>query len=232
MYPKAAIISNTAVPGGLVIDDINKWLIIKMKRKDRRYAFVINDEAASTGLEARGSGSKRAAMESRVITHARKVNVDMILISQLKSMLDKRVQWLEDFAILCEAGFEAKNLGISPDYFDYSIYDSSLNHRADLDFTLPAAYCKQYIWPAMNTYDIPMLEALSKQFIDYYSITDSDEKAFEESMVISNPIKHEDTTHIINESIVPEAENKNMFQLFSLDKGKKINGMEREWVLL
>ena len=124
--PDAATLANITAPSCVKVDDMHKFIAIKLIKKDKRYAFCLDDETAQSGLESRGSGSKAAAVESRIITHARKAHIDLILVSQLKSMIDKRAQWVEGMSILCEAVFEYGNLTSTPNYFHYTVYNKEL----------------------------------------------------------------------------------------------------------
>jgi energy-coupling factor transporter ATP-binding protein EcfA2 len=178
MMPDALVISNVEMGSGIQkIEDVHKFIAQKLTYHDKTYAFVIDDEAAQAGLESRGSGSKGAAVESRIITHARKAHVDLILISQLKSMIDKRAQWVEDVSILCEARFEDGNMTSSPDYFHYTVYDKSLEvlNEFELDFV----DMKKWVWPGMETDDIPFFSAFKTQMESYYNIGPMDKREFD-----------------------------------------------------
>ena len=183
LIPDAPVFSNVTVGGAITIGDLHKFLAIKLINKDRRYAFMLDDEAAQSGLESRGSGTKAAAIESRIITHARKANVDLVLISQLKSMLDKRAQWVENVSILCEAVFEEGNLSPAPDYFHYTVYGSDL--EVIQEFDLDTEDMAKYVWPQMDTYDIPDFERFKQTFISYYDIAPGDEADFQKKMVLA-----------------------------------------------
>ena len=179
--PRAPVISNVEMGSGIMkVDDVHKWIAIKLLKKDKRYACVIDDEAAQAGLESRGSGSKAAAVESRIITHARKAHIDLILISQLKSMLDKRVQWVEDFSILCEAIFDQGNVSARPDFFQYTIYNKAF--EVINDFEIDTDDMEKYVWPGMDTDDIPFFESFKRQFTSYWDIREEDMGNWEESM--------------------------------------------------
>ena len=158
------------------VEDTNKFIAIKLIKEDKKYAMVTTDEAAQAGLESRGSGSKSQALETRVITLARKAHVDDLIVSQLMSMIDKRAQWLANEYVLCEAKFDSDNFTIAPDYFEYTVYDSNLKEING--FTLEAADCAKYLWPDMDTDDIPFAQALKAQWIHYYDIAPADEAEF------------------------------------------------------
>jgi hypothetical protein len=175
--PDAKVITNVTMGSGMTkVDDVHKFLAQKLIYRDTTYAFVIDDEAAQAGLESRGSGSKASALESRIITHARKAHVDLVLISQLKSMLDKRAQWVEDLAILCEAVFDEDNLTSLPNRFHYTVYDKALNIINE--FELDTVDLIENVWPGMDTDDIPFFKAFRDQMISYYSINAQDKLEF------------------------------------------------------
>ena len=170
LFPSAPQISNTCMDGTWHVEDANKFIAIKLIKKDKRYALVIEDEAAQAGLESRGSGTKGQALESRVVTLARKAHVDLILISQLLSMIDKRAQWLGNIYILCEAVWLEDNPTPFPDCFEYTVFDSKLREIGG--FELDFVDCVQYIFPYMDTDDIPYGETLRRQWERWYHITD------------------------------------------------------------
>ena len=171
--PDLPVISNVEMGDGIQkVENVHKFIAAKLILKNKGYACIIDDEAAQSGLESRGSGSKRSAIESRVITHARKAHVDLILISQLKSMLDKRAQWVEDFSILCEAHFESGNLSATPDGFDYTVYDKYVEPINS--FSIDVEDCKKYIWPGMDTDDIPSFEDFKAEQEAYWALTPAD----------------------------------------------------------
>ena len=173
--------TNTNIgPVAQVIPDLHKFIAIKLINKDHREMFCLDDEAAQSGLESRGSGTKAAAIESRIITHSRKAGAWLVLVSQLKSMLDKRAQWVEDLSILCEATFEASNTGITPDSFHYTVFDSKLDVVNEFD--LDTEDLAKHIWPQMDTYDIPDFERFKRTFINYYDIGPDDETDYREKM--------------------------------------------------
>ena len=171
--PGAPVISNVEMGSGIEkVGSCHKFISAKLIMKNRAYACVIDDEAAQSGLESRGSGSKRAAIESRIITHARKAHIDLILIAQLKSMLDKRAQWVEDFSILCEAVFDSGNLTATPDYFHYTVYDRYLDPISEFDIDVED--CKRYIWPGMDTDDIPSFDDFKEEQETYWHLDQGD----------------------------------------------------------
>lgn len=162
------------------VDDLHMFIAQKLIHKDRSEMFCLDDEAAQAGLESRGSGSKAAAVESRIITHSRKAGAWLILISQLKSMLDKRAQWVESLSILCESVFLEDNNGIVPDYFHYTVYDNALDYMGEFD--LDTDTCSKYIWPGMDTYDIPDFDSFKTQCEQYWDIDQAKDRQYDEYM--------------------------------------------------
>lgn len=180
LFPDDTQVANTNMDGTYKVLNANKFIAMKLITKNKRYALVIEDEAAQAGLESRGSGSRGSALESRVITLARKAHVDLILISQLLSMIDKRAQWLGNIYILCEAVWEEDNPLPFPDYFEYSVFDSKLREIGG--FKLDFVDCVEYIFPFMDTDDIPYFENLKSQWESWYSIIEEDYEEFEKVM--------------------------------------------------
>ena len=180
LRPDMTQVANMTAPSAQKVDDAHKFLATKLIRQDKKDVFVIDDEAAQAGLESRGSGSKGAAIESRIITHSRKAHAYLILISQLKSMIDKRAQWVEDVSILCEDVFEEWNDSELPDYFHYTVYNEKLEVLDEFD--LESADMLRWVWPYMDSDDIPFFEAFKKQFISYYGIGPEDIRQFEKTM--------------------------------------------------
>ena len=162
------------------VEDMNKLIAMKLIRRDHSEMFNLEDEAAQTGLESRGSGSKAAAIESRVITHSRKAGSWLVLVAQLKSMLDKRAQWTEAISILCEAVFEDGNISTVPDSFQFTVFDKDLNYLGE--FGIDTVDCLNHIWPGMDTYDIPDFENFKKTFETYWGIGERDNQEYENYM--------------------------------------------------
>ena len=181
-FPDAAQVTNVAIDTAVKLEDTNKFIAMKLISGDKSYALVVTDEAAQAGFESRGSGSAKAALESRVVTLARKAHVDLILVTQLLSMLDKRAQWLGNILILCEAIWESDNLTPWPDYFQYTIYDSKLTEIGDFYITWNEA--ETFIFPHMDTDDIPIKRQLFRQFVQYFGISEDDMQEFAEIMGI------------------------------------------------
>jgi energy-coupling factor transporter ATP-binding protein EcfA2 len=189
-FPEAPKISNTPiidkntkVPYVHHVEDVNKFLAVKLSLKDRRYALVTEDEVAQSGLEARGSGSSKGqAIESRVISLARKAVVDLLMITQMLSMVDKRVQWLGTVYVLCEAIWNPGNYGYEPDLFRYTVYDHEMKEIEGAGFELYYDECKQYIFPHMDTYDIPAFENLTLSWTKWFGIEDKDFEEFKAIM--------------------------------------------------
>jgi len=193
--PDVPIFSNTAIKGAHFVEDTNKLIATKLIARDRQYALVITDEASQSGFEARGSGSSKGqAIETRVITLARKANVDEIIISQMLSMIDKRVQWLGTIYVLCEAKRLPGNYTIYPDLFAYTPFDSNMVEIPDAGFELYFDECVEHIFPYMETWDIPNLEQLKQQLTKWFGIEDSDYENFNRIMGTNfKETKKEDT---------------------------------------
>ena len=179
-YPDVPKIANTDFKSARKYEDPNKFIAIKLMKKDKQYAFVTTDEGAQAGFESRGSGTQKAALESIVISLARKAHVDWVIITQLMSMIDKRGQWLANFFILCEAIFEADNWTPFPDYFEYTVYNNNLDEIGG--FTINFADAEKYLFPKMDTDDVPFAETLKAQWIKWYNITSQDESEFYDIM--------------------------------------------------
>lgn len=160
------------------VEDMHKFIGMKLMHKDRSEMFCLDDEAAQAGLESRGSGSKAAAIEARVITHSRKAGAWLVLVAQLKSMLDKRAQWTESISILCESVFLEENISTVPDYFQFTVFDNNLNYLTD--FSIDSDDLAKYVWPGMDTYDIPDFENFKEQFRQYWSLTAEDTEEYDE----------------------------------------------------
>lgn len=178
--PETPQITNVDMDTAHKVEDTNKFLAIKLIRKNRDYLFAVEDEAAQAGLESRGSGSKGSALESRVITLARKAVADLVIISQLMSMIDKRAQWLGNIYILCEAVFLDDNDTPFPDYFTYTVFDSKLRELGGFDVNFQD--CVTYVFPHMDTYDIPYFDKLTKQWEQWYNIQPADYDDFDKVM--------------------------------------------------
>jgi hypothetical protein len=169
-------------------EDILKWLALKLIKRDLTPMELYVDEAAQAGLESRGSGLK--STDSRLITLARKANVNLFLATQLMSMMDKRAQWNWDFSIDCESYYitpEAMARFI-PDYFSYDVYDSDFNFQKN--WKILGADAERYIFPMFDTMQVPLRSLLEVEFKYYYwqkpgkgRVRDFDEEAYEKDSV-------------------------------------------------
>jgi hypothetical protein len=165
-------------------EDILKWLALKLIKRDLTPMELYVDEAAQAGLESRGSGLK--STDSRLITLARKANVNLFLATQLMSMMDKRAQWNWDFSIDCESYYitpEAMARFI-PDYFSYDVYDSDFNFQKN--WKILGMDAERYIFPMFDTMQVPLRSLLEVEFKYYYwqkpgkgRVRDFDEEAYE-----------------------------------------------------
>jgi hypothetical protein len=168
LHPEVPQVTNVSIDTAHKVEDTNKFIAMKLIKKDKQYLLAIEDEAAQAGLESRGSGSKGSALESRVITLVRKAHTDLILVSQLMSMIDKRAQWLGNIYILCEAVFLEDNETPLPDFFEYTIFDSKLREVGG--FELDFVDCMSHVFPHMDTDDIPYGDRLKDQWEKWYGI--------------------------------------------------------------
>jgi hypothetical protein len=189
--PDTPIVSNVPITGAIYVPDILKFLATKLAIEGKggknyevledntvlvlpRHSIpakmlIIIDEAAISGFEARGSGVG-SPLHTYLLALSRKLNVDIVLISQLLSMSDKRAQWLADFYWLCEA---VPILGSKIlDHFRYRIYNE--NYHKTQEFTLTRQDAFEYLFGKFDTYDIPNYEALAEAFTIQYQITDED----------------------------------------------------------
>lgn len=171
LYPSYPIVSNVPIKfrDGLKAEyqeDVLKFLAMKIIKEDTTQMDVLVDEAAQAGLESRGSGLK--ATDSRLVTLARKANVNMFFASQLMSMTDKRLQWNGNFYIVCDFNFitpEAMARFI-PDYFSYAIYNE--NYVFQYMWGLDGWDAEKHIFPLFDTWHIPFRDQLKKEFQQYY----------------------------------------------------------------
>lgn len=127
---------------------------------------VILDEAAISGFESRGSGSFN--LNSYLLALSRKLNIDLFLVSQLMSMVEKRGQWLSDYYWLCQGERPYGWL----EGFEYQIYDE--NFRKTNTYTLDVGFAKQHLFPKFNTNDIPNYDELAAGFQSQFGITEDD----------------------------------------------------------
>lgn len=167
-YPQVANLPITFLDGESVHyqEDILKWLALKLIKRDVTPMELYVDEAAQAGLESRGSGLK--STDSRLITLARKANVNLFLATQLMSMMDKRAQWNWDFSVDCEAYYitpEAMAKFI-PDYFSYDVYDSDFNFQKN--WKILGQEAERFIFPMFDTMQVPLRSLLEQEFKTYY----------------------------------------------------------------
>lgn len=147
--------------------------------------FVVVDESAISGLEARGSGLY--PLNTYLLALSRKINVDCELITQMMSMADKRAQWLSDFYCYCES---FRRFG----YFQYQYYDA--NYQRTQAYRTPLWFAQEYLFPKFDTTDIPNYDELAIAFRSQFNITDDDMQLYQD-------IK-EGKKHITPESVQQE----------------------------
>lgn len=176
---------------GIYKSDILKWLAVKTifaSSKDpdkvkagRLYANVNLDEAAIQGLEARGSASRASVPNTYLLALSRKINIDLKLLTQLMSMIDKRGQWISDYDILCEASSEKfyENGVEYPMRFDYRVYK---NLRLVNVKHLNGLFAKQWIYPKFDTNDVPLTQSAIEDFISFYEIKPNDYTEYRREM--------------------------------------------------
>lgn len=185
--PAVPIVSNVPITGAVYVPDILKFLAIKLVVEGaggKNYEtledgtvrvrpridipaemLIIIDESAISGFESRGSGVG-SPLHTYLLALSRKLNVDIVLISQLLSMSDKRAQWLADFYWLCEANFTPGTKQL--DFFRYKVYNENL--RKTQEFTVSAADARSMLFGEFDTWDVPNYEALAEAFTIQYQI--------------------------------------------------------------
>lgn len=193
--PEVPIVSNVPITGAIYVPDILKFLATKLsiegeggknyrtledntvevlpRKEIPAEMLIIIDEAAISGFESRGSGVG-SPLHTYLLALSRKLNVDIVLISQLLSMSDKRAQWLADFYWLCEA----KNVPGTRtlDHFRYRVYDEKYDKTNEFHVSRQDAI--DYLFGRFDTYDIPNYEALADAYTIQYQITDEDEQFY------------------------------------------------------
>lgn len=189
--PEVPIVSNVPITGAIYVPDILKFLATKLsiegeggknyrtledntvevlpRKEIPAEMLIIIDEAAISGFESRGSGVG-SPLHTYLLALSRKLNVDIVLISQLLSMSDKRAQWLADFYWLCEA----KNVPGTRtlDHFRYRVYDEKYDKTNE--FHVSRQDAMDYLFGRFDTYDVPNYEALADAYTIQYQITDED----------------------------------------------------------
>jgi hypothetical protein len=205
-FPNVVRVTNVPIENAVYVPDILKFLATKLiveggekayqVRKDGTVhiiprktiptkMMVIIDEAAISGFEARGSGLY--SLNSYLLALSRKLNVDIFLISQLMSMVEKRGQWLADFYWLCEAIRDTMTQTLEG--FSYQIFDESF--KKTNAYTMPRELLTPLLFepPTFDTNDIPNYEQLEEAFRKSYNISDDDIKLYKD---IRDGKKHEE----------------------------------------
>jgi hypothetical protein len=190
-FPTVRRITNVPIENAVYVSDILKFLATKLIVEGGEKAYevrqdgtvhiiprktiptkmmIIIDEAAISGFEARGSGMY--SLNSYLLALSRKLNVDIYLISQLMSMVEKRGQWLADFYWLCEAIRDRTTQALEG--FSYKIFDESF--RPSNSYMMPMELVTPLLFepPTFDTNDIPNYEQLEEAFRKSYNISDSD----------------------------------------------------------
>ena len=175
----------------IYVNDILKWIAIKTilaSSKDpdkakagRLYANVNLDEAAIQGLESRGSASRASVPNTYLLALSRKVNIDLKLLTQLMSMIDKRGQWISDYDMLCEASKAQYFVnGVAyPVQFNYTIYRNlrPISHKH-----IDGEFMRAWIYPKYDTNDVPLTENMIEDFISFYEIKPNDYTEYRREM--------------------------------------------------
>lgn len=167
-YPNVPIVSNTPITHALHYPDILKFIAMKIISKDRRFVLCEIDEAALAGFEARGSFKAEKAIDSYLIALSRKAKLEITILTQLISMIEKRAQWLSDLYILAKS--EKEEGKKDPVAFHYSVYNEDLIEVSSWDISGAAA--KRYLYGRFDTTAIPFEEELAMDFRDRFDIDD------------------------------------------------------------
>ena len=189
--PDTPIVANVPITGAIYVPDVLKFLATKLavegesgknyrtledntvevlpRRSVPAKMLIIIDEAAISGFEARGSGVG-SPLHTYLLALSRKLNVDIVLISQMMSMADKRAQWLADFYWLCEAVSVGGTKIL--DHFRYRVYNEQ--YRKTAEFNVSRQDATDYLFGKSDTYDIPNYEALAEAFTIQYQISEED----------------------------------------------------------
>ena len=117
------------------------------------------------------------SLDLYLVALSRKLKVDIWLISQLMSMVEKRAQWLSDFYIYCKSHIPEGSR--DPDYYTFEIYNEDLRLVNVLE--LAGANAHQ-VYPLFDTEEVPFAQNLADQFTKYYEITEEDISEFKALM--------------------------------------------------
>ena len=191
--PNIPRISNVPITGAIYVPEILKFLATKLMVEGgiKNYTtnldftvtvhprdtipaemLIVIDEAAISGFESRGSGLY--SLNSYLLALSRKLNVDIILISQLMSMIEKRGQWLADFYWLCEARLIPDTRQV--DYFRYRIYNEE--YRKTNEFHLSGEDAMNNLFGQFETFDIPNYTELAVAFRNTMNIRPEDQRFY------------------------------------------------------
>lgn len=197
-YPSAPLISNIPITfddgtKAVYRNDILKWLAVKTvfaasarpewSAAGRLYANVNLDEAAIQGLESRGSASRSSVPNTYLLALSRKVNIDLKVLTQLMSMIDKRGQWISDYDVLCEAS-SAKFYENGIEYPEKFIYRVYKNLRLVNMKKIDGRFAKDWLYDKYDTNDVPLTPQMISEFIDYYEIKKDDYTDYRRDMRI------------------------------------------------
>ena len=170
------------VPHAILRRSSLKWLAVKTILKDTRYALMFPDEASlAEDLASRGSHAYSTAPRTWLIALSRKINVELDMLTQMMSMIDKRAQWLGDFYWLCIGNYIPETAPPMPESFSYQIFDRDLKKINAFDISGEDA--TRWLFPRFITEDVPLSDARIRQFIDFFEIEDEDKKEFALDMI-------------------------------------------------
>ena len=168
-FPYVPVIANTPIVHALHYPDILKFIAMKIISKDSRFTLAQIDEAALAGFEARGSFKAEKAVDSYLIALSRKANLEITILTQLLSMVEKRAQWLSDMYILAKS--ERDETTGEPAAFYYSIFNEDLSLVGT--WAIPGNYARRYLYGKFDTNAIPFEDELADDFKDRFDIDDA-----------------------------------------------------------
>jgi hypothetical protein len=224
-FPEIPRISNVPIENAVYVPNILKFLATKlvMEGGEKPYEIrddgtvhilprenipakmlIVIDEGAISGFESRGSGLY--TLNSYLLALSRKLNVDIILISQLMSMIEKRGQWLADFYWLCESEHFPNSNRVQ--YFQYQIYNESFMRTKTYRMWYYDFEPRLFNPPTFDTNDIPNYEELAEGYRIQFNISDDDMKLYED---VKYGRKHELPPMEVSNEIIIDA--KKMFRI-------------------
>lgn len=199
-YPDIPVVANFKLPikGCYYVPDILDFLRQKIARKNTMPAEFLIDEASIAGLESRESHGQESIFNTRPLALSRKAQVNIWLISQMMSMMDKRAQWLADFDVLCEPHYETEasyELHI-PDYFEYTFYNQNREITNQLNIYGQAAY--ETLFDLYNTDEVPNEDQITASFISYGRWNEDNTEEFYKIIKTPREIREEEIKRFRN----------------------------------